>query len=644
MGWRLGPQPRFAAIQVLLIISIALTGLAGFSKAGWAQTVINTIQDLQNINSNLAGSYGLGGNIDATGFNFTPIGGNYNSPFTGVLDGKGYTINNLIINTGFYVGLFSHLTGQVKNINLTNASIQNGVNTGANPFVGGIAGANSGSITNSSVTGTIAGTEAGGLVGWNDLSGVISQSWANVSVFQTSEPGEQGALAGQNDGLITQSYATGQVNGRGFLGGLVGGNNGTIQQSYSMAGVAGESQNFNNYAGGLVGYDVGTITQTYATGHLGGPETFIGGLAGFQQNPALTTASYWNTVTTGVPDTTVHPPLGGTGLTTALLQSGSLPTGFDPVVWVAVQGQYPQLQWQAPNRPAFPVVFVHGFCSDEHTWDVLKAHLIRRLGWRFGGSVGTVGNEHATAFDNTYKNNADFYTINFPDPAIDNRDGLDGWAADLHFYLQRIRANRGIQNTQKFIIVAHSAGGLASRAYLEGHAHIHYDSDVFHFVTYGTPHDGTPSAANSNVVDSLAAVLPLCRVLDLSASLGVKEMVPESTFLNEINGGRFPQGVLHTSLKASADDLPISGLTIPILDITLCLSGWDCVVPVVNQHMVSAYFGTPSRDLNLMATRTVTDRTHSSFDLTAFGLGVTPGESEDITGILWAIRRAAPGS
>jgi hypothetical protein len=56
MGWRSGPQSRFATIKVLLIISVAFTVQSGFPRAGWSQTVINTIQDLQNVNNNLSGN------------------------------------------------------------------------------------------------------------------------------------------------------------------------------------------------------------------------------------------------------------------------------------------------------------------------------------------------------------------------------------------------------------------------------------------------------------------------------------------------------------------------------------------------------------------------------------------------------------
>ena len=46
----------------------------------------------------LGGKYHLIDDIDMTGVDWTPLG-NYDSPFTGTLDGQGYVIKNLNIDT-----------------------------------------------------------------------------------------------------------------------------------------------------------------------------------------------------------------------------------------------------------------------------------------------------------------------------------------------------------------------------------------------------------------------------------------------------------------------------------------------------------------------------------------------------------------
>src|SRR5947209_6284801 len=94
--------------------------------------IITTVQELENINNNLSGHYVLGNDINANsaaslnnGTGFAPIG-TLNNPFTGVLDGQGFTINGLTINSSAsYVGLFAVVGGgaQIKNISLANENI-----------------------------------------------------------------------------------------------------------------------------------------------------------------------------------------------------------------------------------------------------------------------------------------------------------------------------------------------------------------------------------------------------------------------------------------------------------------------------------------------------------------------------------------
>ena len=56
-----------------------------------AYMLVNTATNLQNISTNLGGTYALGKNIDAVSIaNFAPIG-SISSRFTGVLDGLGHT-------------------------------------------------------------------------------------------------------------------------------------------------------------------------------------------------------------------------------------------------------------------------------------------------------------------------------------------------------------------------------------------------------------------------------------------------------------------------------------------------------------------------------------------------------------------------
>ena len=89
--------------------------------------LVNTAANLQDIGTNLAGTYALGKDIDATSIpNFAPIG-SVSSRFTGILDGNGglglnYTISNLTIAptapsaTSVSIGMFGSIgaTGHVQ--------------------------------------------------------------------------------------------------------------------------------------------------------------------------------------------------------------------------------------------------------------------------------------------------------------------------------------------------------------------------------------------------------------------------------------------------------------------------------------------------------------------------------------------------
>jgi Bacterial cadherin-like domain/The GLUG motif len=269
-------------------------------------TVIYTISDLQAIQSDLSGYYVLGADIDAAGYNFTPIG-RASNPFTGILDGQGHTISNLTINlSADEVGLFGDIgtTGVVQNLGLINLSVTGSASpTTLGQLIGGVAGSNAGTIARSYTTGTITGDRP-------SLNGFIS------------------------------------------VGGLVGINYGTVTQSYSAATVTGASDASIVRVGGLVGEnDYGTITQSYATGPATGTSAKleIGGLVGSDGAPesGATTSSYWDVETTGQQNSA-----GGTGLTTVQLQSGTLPDGFDSTIWFDNAGQFPALLWQVTgNHP-----------------------------------------------------------------------------------------------------------------------------------------------------------------------------------------------------------------------------------------------------------------------------------------------------
>jgi filamentous hemagglutinin family protein len=365
-----------------------------------AYMLVNNATDLQNISTNLGGTYALGTNINASSItNFIPIG--YNSTFTGIFDGQGHTISNLTINdtTDDHVGLFAVSSGILRNVNLIGESI-----TGTYHQVGGLVAVNNGTIANVSSSGVISSSattsfvDIGGLVGYNE--GIIfgSSSSASITVSSDDSQVNAGGLSGINTDSVSQSFASGTVTinapignasnfdpivgglvgcaefngnsisnsyasgavtvasspGNAFLpsaGGLVGllYNGTTISNSYATGSV---SSGTNVYTGGLVGYGYGsnTVSTSYATGAVSAAtNSSSGGLFGYYSGGTVT-SSYWDNTAAGTNLTVAAGNsatiTGASGEATSLLQSGTLPAGFSSSNWIATSGFYPLLTWQ----------------------------------------------------------------------------------------------------------------------------------------------------------------------------------------------------------------------------------------------------------------------------------------------------------
>lgn len=229
----------------------------------YSTTVSNTHQ-LQLIDMNTAAHYTLNADIDASatgngsdvwgGAGFIPIG-RVSKAFSGIFDGQSHTVSNLTVDqpTAIDVGLFGHIGGSavVKNVGLVNSTVNGSRYVGA-------------------------------LVGFNDDTAVIDNS-----------------------------YATGQVTGSSEVGGLVGENEATVFNSYAGVGVRGV-----NDVGGLVGWNSGgKVTDTYATGQVIGTSG-VGGLVGYENKGGMVKGSFWDKSTSGQTKSA-----GGIGLTTAQLQT-----------------------------------------------------------------------------------------------------------------------------------------------------------------------------------------------------------------------------------------------------------------------------------------------------------------------------------
>jgi len=260
-------------------------------------TEISTVEELQAIEDNLSEDYILVEDIDASGFDFEPVGkpAPLGRPerveaFNGTLYGDGRVITGLEIEDGAgesnSAGLFATVgsEGSVEEVTVEDATVEVSEGRG----VGVLAGVSNGEIKDSRATGSVEGKrQVGGLVG-EAASGGVYASGAEVRV--RSEPSSEsgfdvGGLVGylRSEAEVLRSYATGDVTGGSRVGGLSGLVFGKVSGSYSAGDVAVSRD--ASQAGGLVGGlgEGGVVESSYATGSVTGDER-VGGLVGRQSS------------------------------------------------------------------------------------------------------------------------------------------------------------------------------------------------------------------------------------------------------------------------------------------------------------------------------------------------------------------------
>ncbi|MBX6320223.1 MAG: hypothetical protein IRY94_00190 [Rhodospirillaceae bacterium] len=185
-----------------------------------ANMLVNDVDDLQAIDTNLAGHYALGRDIDAAatvarngGAGFVPIG-SFASLFTGSLDGQGHTIDGLFIRGGGDVGLLGVIDtgGVVHALHLTGFDVRGHQN------VAGLAGRSAGTIDDVTVAGIASidatGSGVGSTVGLN--SGSVTNATASGQVLWDGHAveavvGSQRGLVGAGSGTVASSSFTGDV-------------------------------------------------------------------------------------------------------------------------------------------------------------------------------------------------------------------------------------------------------------------------------------------------------------------------------------------------------------------------------------------------------------------------------------------------
>jgi hypothetical protein len=248
--------------------------------------------------------------------------------FNGFFDGNSYTISNLKIAGGGYLGLFGQLGSGAKILNLGLEGVD--IN-GTSHCVGGLAGLSYGSIAASYSTGSIksSGTYVGGLVGSN------SSRWF-ISPWSTEE-----------DCRITNCYSTAAVSG-------------------------------NNYVGGLVGFIDNKIATSYSIGTVNGDKE-VGGLVG--KNSGIVSNCFWDIETSGLLGSD-----GGIGLTTAEMMDPEF-IGLNGLAnnpnWILDPGKdYPRLAWENTPGELIPqplINWMNGNGTPEIPYQITNVDQLIRL-------------------------------------------------------------------------------------------------------------------------------------------------------------------------------------------------------------------------------------------------------------------------
>lgn len=280
---------RYHSVDDLVAIDAGQTPLSDRVQ------IISTPADMQKMRKTPNGYFKLSANIDMTeysaGEGWEPI-----PNFTGILDGRGYTISNLTIDAPVknYVGLFGDVksTARITNLKLDNVNVVGG------EYTGSLAGHCSGLISYVHIlSGTVTGNDssAGGLVGAYSI-GKINNCTVKVNVDGDEAVG--GIVGTLHSGTLDKVSAEGTVTGITSAGGLAGVAR-VSNATYIYENAARVAINGKTNLGGLIGAIELTADQkniivanSYATGSIQTGESNLGGMFGkvntIQGTPSIT--------------------------------------------------------------------------------------------------------------------------------------------------------------------------------------------------------------------------------------------------------------------------------------------------------------------------------------------------------------------
>jgi pimeloyl-ACP methyl ester carboxylesterase len=199
----------------------------------------------------------------------------------------------------------------------------------------------------------------------------------------------------------------------------------------------------------------------------------------------------------------------------------------------------------------WPVLFIHGFCSSAETWNETIPQLSTR---RFGtdvprvyeSSIGKAASRTPVAAGTTS------FRIDFSDLsggfdllAVANVPTVRK-AGELKSVIDAIKRFTG---APKVILIGHSLGGLAARAYIQGigqnrqGATIAYGGDVAALIMISTPNQGSVLANISGRPESEACVI--------ADTANLRDLQPSSPLLAQLNSRPWPAGTAVDSIVSN---------------------------------------------------------------------------------------------
>ena len=257
----------------------------------------------------------LANSVNLQGIEWTPIGKNSITPFSGIFDGGGFTISNMSLEyaydsaitpytSPYYSNPCFALFGAAVGANISNLTVTGTITIAdeyteytdvgkqptfyAAPYVGGILGFGNSStaisdcVSRVNITATSA--TVGGIVGFargSEVSDCINYGNILINKHNVNAGGIIGFVQNESPLSRCANYGNITVNGIQTLG-----VDSSVQPKwYDVA---------YGYAGGLVGFTNGNITESVNKGSVVGWAKNIGGLAGGAQNASITITDTYN--------------------------------------------------------------------------------------------------------------------------------------------------------------------------------------------------------------------------------------------------------------------------------------------------------------------------------------------------------------